>query len=201
VLGSGAIRICRGWLVVTLTGCEGHDRRSKRYEKPLPGRRVQIDVKFIAPITAQTGRRRKYYQFTAIDDCTPLQVTGDDFLLLLEGARSALGPAGAAPWQAPRRDDADPGRAQLPPGTRGTSGERCAPGAPPAALRPCRATAASAASRPRGPPHRLSAATINARPRSCKGGVIRPAVQCEADQDHAQRRFASHVIACGQSYA
>jgi hypothetical protein len=51
---------------------------------------VQIDVKFIAPITptpakAETGpaapaaaeasaRRKKYYQYTAIDDCTRLRV-------------------------------------------------------------------------------------------------------------------------------
>jgi transposase InsO family protein len=48
-----------------------HDRRWKRYEKPLPGHRVQLDVKFIAPLP---GSRRKYYQFTAIDDCTRLRV-------------------------------------------------------------------------------------------------------------------------------
>src|SRR5215216_5637284 len=48
-----------------------HDRRWKRYEKPLPGHRVQLDVKFIAPLP---GSRRKHYQFTAIDDCTRLRV-------------------------------------------------------------------------------------------------------------------------------
>ena len=48
-----------------------HDRRWKRYEKPLPGHRVQIDVKFIDPLP---GSRRKHYQFTAIDDCTRLRV-------------------------------------------------------------------------------------------------------------------------------
>jgi transposase InsO family protein len=48
-----------------------HDRRWKRYEKPLPGHRVQVDVKFIAPLP---GSRRKHYQFTAIDDCTRLRV-------------------------------------------------------------------------------------------------------------------------------
>jgi transposase len=48
-----------------------HDRRWKRYEKPLPGHRVQIDVKFLAPLA---GSRRKHYQFTAIDDCTRLRV-------------------------------------------------------------------------------------------------------------------------------
>jgi transposase InsO family protein len=54
-----------------------HDRRWKRYEKQLPGHRVQIDVKFIEPIAGVTGRRggrNKYYQFTAIDDCTRLRV-------------------------------------------------------------------------------------------------------------------------------
>src|SRR4029453_3094918 len=48
-----------------------HDRRWKRYERPLPGHRVQLDVKFIAPLP---GSRRKHYQFTAIDDCTRLRV-------------------------------------------------------------------------------------------------------------------------------
>jgi len=43
----------------------------RRYEKPLPGHRVQIDVKFIAPLQ---GTRRKHYQFTAIDDCTRIRV-------------------------------------------------------------------------------------------------------------------------------
>jgi hypothetical protein len=52
----------------------------------LPGHHVQLDVKFIAPIGAvaprpastATGaarpRRKKYYQYTAIDDCTRLRV-------------------------------------------------------------------------------------------------------------------------------
>ena len=48
-----------------------HVDRWKRYEKPLPGHRVQIDVKFIAPLT---GSRKKHYQFTAIDDCTRIRV-------------------------------------------------------------------------------------------------------------------------------
>src|ERR1051326_4191318 len=48
-----------------------HKERWKRYEKPQPGHRVQIDVKFIQPIS---GARRRYYQFTAIDDCTRLRV-------------------------------------------------------------------------------------------------------------------------------
>lgn len=54
-----------------------HDRRWKRYEKQRPGHHVQIDVKFIEPLASTTGRRggrNKYYQFTAIDDCTRLRV-------------------------------------------------------------------------------------------------------------------------------
>jgi transposase InsO family protein len=48
-----------------------HDRRWKRYEKQLPGNRLQVDVKFIEPIG---GTRKKHYQFTAIDDCTRIRV-------------------------------------------------------------------------------------------------------------------------------
>jgi transposase InsO family protein len=48
-----------------------HDRRWKRYEKPMPGHRVQVDVKFIDPLP---GSRKKFYQYTAIDDCTRLRV-------------------------------------------------------------------------------------------------------------------------------
>ena len=49
-----------------------HVDRWKRYEKPLPGHRVQMDVKFIAPL--QGSRRKKHYQLTAIDDCTRIRV-------------------------------------------------------------------------------------------------------------------------------
>jgi transposase InsO family protein len=48
-----------------------HETRWKRYEKQLPGSRVQVDVKFIEPIA---GSRKKHYQFTAIDDCTRVRV-------------------------------------------------------------------------------------------------------------------------------
>ncbi|WP_260463030.1 hypothetical protein [Streptomyces sp. TRM72054] len=55
-----------------------HDRRWKRYEKQLPGHRVQIDVKFIEPLASTPQGRRvgrnKIFQFTAIDDCTRLRV-------------------------------------------------------------------------------------------------------------------------------
>ncbi len=45
--------------------------RFQRYEKPLPGHQLQVDVKFLAPIAS---RPRRYYQYTAIDDCTRVRV-------------------------------------------------------------------------------------------------------------------------------
>jgi transposase len=48
-----------------------HKERWKRYEKPEPGHRIQVDVKFLEKIP---GSRRRYYQYTAIDDCTRLRV-------------------------------------------------------------------------------------------------------------------------------
>ena len=49
-----------------------HEKRWQRYEKPLPGHQVQIDVKFIEPLKG--SRKKRYYQFTAIDDCTKLRI-------------------------------------------------------------------------------------------------------------------------------
>lgn len=48
-----------------------HKERWIRYEKPQPGHRLQVDVKFLERIK---NTRRRYYQFTAIDDCTRLRV-------------------------------------------------------------------------------------------------------------------------------
>jgi transposase InsO family protein len=48
------------------------DRKWKRYEKPRPGHAVHVDVKFIAPLSSSS--KKKYYQFTAIDDCTRIRV-------------------------------------------------------------------------------------------------------------------------------
>ena len=48
-----------------------HHKRWKRYEKPQPGHRLQLDVKFLERIPG-TGKR--LYQFTAIDDCTRIRV-------------------------------------------------------------------------------------------------------------------------------
>jgi transposase InsO family protein len=48
---------------------QGH--RWQRYQKAQPGHRLQMDVKFLERIP---GTRRRFYQFTAIDDCTRIRV-------------------------------------------------------------------------------------------------------------------------------
>jgi transposase InsO family protein len=48
-----------------------HGKRWQRYEKPQPGHRLQLDVKFLERIA---GTRRRLYQFTAIDDCTRIRI-------------------------------------------------------------------------------------------------------------------------------
>lgn len=48
-----------------------HGKRWQRYEKPQPGHRLQLDVKFLERIP---GSQRRLYQFTAIDDCTRIRV-------------------------------------------------------------------------------------------------------------------------------
>jgi len=50
---------------------KSHKKRWKRYEKQQPGHAVQVDVKFITPVG---GAGKRFYQFTAIDDCTRLRV-------------------------------------------------------------------------------------------------------------------------------
>jgi transposase InsO family protein len=101
ISNSGVWRILKRLELNRLPASQRHkrpDRRWKRYEKPLPGHRVQIDVKFIEPLSTATSadtktstsakagakvggttklaarRQRRYYQFTAIDDCTRLRV-------------------------------------------------------------------------------------------------------------------------------
>jgi len=48
-----------------------HRQRWQRYEKPQPGHRVQVDVKFLERLP---GTNKRLYQFTAIDDCTRIRV-------------------------------------------------------------------------------------------------------------------------------
>ena len=50
-----------------------HAHRWTRYEKAQPGHRLQVDVKFLERIA---GTRRRFYQFTAIDDCTRIRAEG-----------------------------------------------------------------------------------------------------------------------------
>lgn len=46
-----------------------------------PGHRLQIDVKFIAPLAGST---KKHHQFTAIDDCTATAIRFVDYVLDFE---------------------------------------------------------------------------------------------------------------------
>ena len=48
-----------------------HKQRWQRYEKPQPGHRLQLDVKFLERIP---GTKKRLFQFTAIDDCTRIRV-------------------------------------------------------------------------------------------------------------------------------
>lgn len=59
-----------------LPASQPHQRtatRWTRYEKQRPGHRLQVDVTCIEPL-GQAGRAREYCRYTAIDDCTRLQV-------------------------------------------------------------------------------------------------------------------------------
>jgi transposase InsO family protein len=73
---SGVWRILHRAGVNRLPTSQRYKRREtrwKRYEKQRPGHQLQVDVKFIEPL-GQRGRKRRYYQYTAIDDCTRLRV-------------------------------------------------------------------------------------------------------------------------------
>lgn len=50
---------------------KAYKRRYKSYEKQKPGHRLQVDVKFLQRIP---GTHKRFYQFTAIDDCTRIRV-------------------------------------------------------------------------------------------------------------------------------
>jgi hypothetical protein len=74
---SGVWRILKRLGLNRLPASQRYQRRTlrwKRYEKQRPGHQLQVDVKFIEPLGQKAGRRKKYYQFTAIDDCTRLRV-------------------------------------------------------------------------------------------------------------------------------
>jgi transposase InsO family protein len=66
-----------------------HAKRWQRYEKPQPGHRLQMDVKFLERIP---GTRKGQYQFTAIDDCTRVQTDyGAEFQTHFHWHLDALG--------------------------------------------------------------------------------------------------------------
>jgi len=74
---SGVWRILKRLGLNRLPASQRYQRRAlrwKRYEKQRPGHQLQVDVKFIEPLGQKGLRRKKFYQFTAIDDCTRLQV-------------------------------------------------------------------------------------------------------------------------------
>ncbi len=74
---SGVWRILKRLGMNRLPASQRYQRRAlrwKRYEKQRPGHQLQVDVKFIEPLGQKGLRRKKYYQFTAIDDCTRLRV-------------------------------------------------------------------------------------------------------------------------------
>jgi len=73
---SGVWRILKKLGLSRLPASQRYKRKEtrwKRYEKQRPGHALQVDVKFIEPL-GQTGRKKRYYQYTAIDDCTRLRV-------------------------------------------------------------------------------------------------------------------------------
>jgi len=73
---SGIWRILKKAGVNRLPSSQRYKRREtrwKRYEKQRPGHQLQVGVKFIEPL-GQKGRKKRYYQYTAIDDCTRLRV-------------------------------------------------------------------------------------------------------------------------------
>lgn len=73
---SGVWRILNKAGVSRLPASQRYKRKEtrwKRYEKQRPGHALQVDVKFIEPI-GQTGKKKRFYQYTAIDDCTRIRV-------------------------------------------------------------------------------------------------------------------------------
>ena len=60
-------------IVAKLKAAKGNKKRKRRKNKPYqraeyPGQKVQVDVKFVPEACIVDGR--KYYQFTAVDECT-----------------------------------------------------------------------------------------------------------------------------------
>ncbi len=76
ISGSGLWRILKKFELNRLPTSARYkraDRKWKRYEKQLLAHQIQIDVKSVGAIQG-SGKRKKFYQFTAIDGCTRLRV-------------------------------------------------------------------------------------------------------------------------------
>ncbi|WP_187393210.1 helix-turn-helix domain-containing protein [Arthrobacter echini] len=76
ISASGVWRVLKNMNLNRLPASQRYKRtetRWKRHEKQRPGHALQVDVQFIEPL-GQTGRKKRYYQYTAIDDCTRLRV-------------------------------------------------------------------------------------------------------------------------------
>lgn len=74
ITGSSVYRVLKRYKLSVLPKNRRYAHRAtrwKRYEKAQPGQRLQIDVKFLNRIP---GTRKRYYQYTAIDDCTRIRV-------------------------------------------------------------------------------------------------------------------------------
>jgi len=74
ISSTGVYRILKRLSMSRLPNNQGYKRDKqmiRRYERPQPGHRIQIDVKFLERIK---DSRKRYYQYTAIDDCTRLRV-------------------------------------------------------------------------------------------------------------------------------
>ena len=99
-----------------------------------------------------------------------------------------------------RVDDTAAAVAQLPPITGRAFRGRLRAWAPPAALRPSgpRRRRREPSPRPAAPAGRSN---DQRQARELQERAILPALQCEAGQDHAQERFASHVMAYGHPCA
>jgi len=96
--------------------------------------------------------------------------SGENYLYVFKGARSAPNPGWPPILASAARGCADPDAAQPPPVTGRAFRVTVRAWAPLAALRPSGPRRRRRASRPRSPPHRLGAATVSAKRASCKSG-------------------------------
>ena len=83
--------------------------RWKRYEKQRPGHQLQVDIKFIEPL-GQTGRRRKFYQFTDLGRRCQCGVDQPKAYMVIGPLRSGM----PADSQAAETRDDDPWADALP---------------------------------------------------------------------------------------